>query len=69
MATAPTRYEFRSRGVLGEDWSARFDRLQAASGGTGTVIPGVVPGQPAPHGLLNRVRGLGLCLISVQRAR
>jgi len=69
MTAPPARYEIRAEGVLGEDWSARFDRLQAASGGTGTVIPGVVPGQPAPHRLLNRVRGLGLCLISVQRAR
>ena len=69
MATAPARCEIRAGGVPGEDWSAWPDRLQAASDGTGTVIPGVVPDRPAPHGQLNRARDLGLCLISVQRAR
>ena len=51
------------------DWSAWFDRLQAAGDGTGTAISAVVPDQPALHGLLNRARDLGLGLISVQRAR
>jgi hypothetical protein len=69
MTASPARYEIRVEGVLGEDWSAWFDRLQAASDGTGTVISGVVPDQPALHGLLNRVRDLGLCLISVHRTR
>src|SRR5262249_26553635 len=49
----PARYEIRAEGVLGEDWSAWFDGLQAASDGTGTVISGVVPDQPALHGPLN----------------
>ena len=69
MTAPPARYEIRAEGVLGEDWSAWFDGLQAASDGTGTVISGVVPDQPALHWLLNRVRDLGLCLIAVQRAR
>ena len=63
------RYEIRVDDVPGKDWSAWFDRLQAASDGTGTAISAVVPDQPALHGLLNRARDLGLGLISVQRAR
>src|SRR5499433_1926115 len=69
MPAAPARYEIRVEGVLGEDLSAWFDRLRAACDGSGVGIPGVVPDQPALHGLLNRVRDLGLCLISVERAR
>ena len=69
MATVTARYEIRVQGVLGEDWSAGFDGLRVACVGTDTVISGVIADQPALHGLLNRVRDLGLCLISVRRTR
>ena len=69
MTASPARYQIRVEGVPGEDWSILIHGLQAASDGTGAVIPAVVPDQPALHGLLNRVRDLGLCLISVHRAR
>ena len=49
MTASPARYGTRVEGVPGEDW---FDRLQAAGHGTGTVISGVAPDQPALHGLL-----------------
>jgi hypothetical protein len=69
MATVPARYEIRVEGALGENWhwSAWFDGLQVTSQGRITVISGVLPDQPALHGVLNRVRDLGLCLISVHR--
>ena len=67
MTTTPARYEIRVEGVLGEEWSAWFDGLQVASEGGETVISGVITDQPALHGLLNRVRDLGICLISVHR--
>jgi hypothetical protein len=67
MATAPARYEIRVEGVLGEDWSAWFDGLRVVTVGTDTVFSGVIADQPALHGLLNRVRDLGLYLISVHR--
>ena len=63
----PERYEIRVEGTLSEDWSAWFDGLDVAADGGNTVISGVLPDQPALHGLLNRVRDLGLCLISVRR--
>jgi len=67
VATVPARYEILVEGVLGEDWSAWFDELQVATVGTDTIISGVIADQPALHGLLNRIRDLGLCLISVRR--
>ena len=67
MAATPARYEIRVEGALGEEWSAWFDGLRIASEGGETVISGVIADQPALHGLLNRVRDLGICLISVQR--
>jgi len=69
MTASPARYEIRVEGVLGEDLSAWLDRLRAACDRSGAGIPRVVPDQPALHELLGRVRDLGLCLISVQRAR
>ena len=67
MTETPARYEIRVEGALDEDWSAWFDGLQVAAEDGHTVISGVVPDQPALHGLLNKVRDLGLGLISVHR--
>jgi hypothetical protein len=60
------RYEIRVRGVLDRSWSAWFDGLQLGSepGGV-TVIVGEVADQAALHGLLAKVRDLGLPLLSV----
>jgi hypothetical protein len=65
------RYEIRVEGALDRHWEAAwaawFDGLQLASGDAETVISGRIADQPALHGLLARVRDLGLCLISVRR--
>jgi len=62
------RYEIRVEGMLDEYWSAWFDRMQIISGRHGeTVIAGPVTDQAALHGLLAKVRDLGLPLISVHR--
>ncbi|HEV8164550.1 MAG TPA: hypothetical protein VGR74_08900 [Actinomycetota bacterium] len=60
------RYEIRVRGVLDRRWSAWFDGLELSSepGGV-TVIAGEVADQAALHGLLAKVRDLGLPLLSV----
>lgn len=63
----PTRYEIRIEGVLDGRWAAWFDGLQLRSDGTETVIFGPLPDQPALHGVLAKVRDLGMCLISVRR--
>jgi hypothetical protein len=64
---SPSRYEICVEGVLDSRWAAWFEGLQVNSDGEETVICGLVTDQPALHGLLVKVRDLGLCLISVRR--
>ena len=63
----PAQYEIRVADLLDDRWAAWFDGLQVSGQGEDTVIYGLVPDQPALHGLLTKVRDLGLCLISVRR--
>lgn len=63
----PARYEIRVDGVLDDRWAAWFGGLQVSSDGRQTVIAGLLPDQAALHGLLARVRDLGLWLISVRQ--
>jgi hypothetical protein len=63
----PARYEIRVASVLDGRWAVWFDGLQISGQGEETVICGLVADQPALHGLLTKVRDLGLCLISVRR--
>jgi hypothetical protein len=65
----PTTYEIRLTGHLEARWGARFDGLSMRHKADGTtVLSGPVVDQAALHGLLQRVRDLGLPLISVTRA-
>ena len=67
-AGRPARYEIRVRGVLDRRWSGWFDGLQVTSDTSGqTLIAGPVVDQAALHGLLAKVRDLGLPLLSVQQ--
>jgi hypothetical protein len=64
----PARYELRLQGVLEPRWSAWFEGLRIASDQAGqTTITGPVADQAALHGLLAKVRDLGLPLLSVCR--
>jgi hypothetical protein len=63
----PAPYEIRVAGVLDGRWAAWFNGLQISGQGEETVICGLIADQPALHGLLTKVRDLGLCLISVRR--
>jgi hypothetical protein len=62
-------YELCIEGVLDARWSSWFDGLQIMSQPDSgvTVIAGPVADQAALHGLLAKVRDLGLPLISVRR--
>jgi hypothetical protein len=62
------RYEIRLKGHLDSRWAAWFDglTLTTCSDGT-TTIHGLVVDQSALHGLLQKVRDVGLPLISVNR--
>ena len=61
-----SRYEIRVKGILDGRWTAWFEDLQITSDGGETVIAGHVADQAALHGLLTKVRDLGLFLISVR---
>jgi hypothetical protein len=56
----PAQYEIRVAGVLDDRWAAWFDGLQISGQGEETVICGLLADQPALHGLLTKVRDLGL---------
>jgi hypothetical protein len=65
---SPTHYELRVTGVLDSAWSAWFDGLQVTSDQRGqTIIAGPVADQAALHGLLAKIRDLGLELLEVRR--
>ena len=60
------QYEIRLKGHLETRWAAWFDGLSLTHESDGTsVIRGSVIDQAALHGLLSKVRDLGLPLIAV----
>jgi hypothetical protein len=60
------RYEIRLKGHLDARWAAWFDGLSLTHHSDGiTVIHGPVADQAALHGLLQKVRDIGLPLVSV----
>ena len=62
-------YEIRVKGHLDSRWAAWFDGLAIVYGSDGTtMIHGPVADQAALHGLLQKIRDLGLPLISVNQA-
>jgi hypothetical protein len=59
-------YEIRIQGHLETRWGSWFDGLTLTTAGDGTtILRGPVIDQAALHGLLQRVRDLGLPLVSV----
>ena len=62
----PPVYQIRVRGRLGPRWTDWFAGLTITPAGDGdTLLTGPVVDQAALHGLLTRVRDLGLPLLSV----
>lgn len=64
----PASYEIRVRGHLDPRWAARLgvpDLLHENDGAT--VLRGISADQASLHGLLQRLRDLGLTLVSVMR--
>jgi hypothetical protein len=61
-----TQYEIRLKGHLEPRWTAWFEALSVTQESDGTtVIRGSVIDQAALHGLLSKVRDLGLPLIAL----
>ncbi len=62
-------YEIRIEGHISPSWSSWFEGLEIRHEANGeTVLVGPIVDQAALHGVLMRVRDLGLPLISVNRA-
>ena len=60
------RYEIRLKGHLASRWAAWFDGMTLTTHGDGTtVLEGPVVDQAALHGLLTKLRDVGLPLLSV----
>lgn len=60
-------YEIKVYGNLEDRWSDWFEGWTIKSDGSVTTLSGIIEDQPALHGLLVRIRDLGLPIISVTR--
>jgi hypothetical protein len=64
----PMVYQFRIKGHLGRQWTDWFGGLTITLEDNGeTLLTGPVIDQAALHGLLKKVRDLGMPLLSVNR--
>ncbi|HLJ34833.1 MAG TPA: hypothetical protein VKU38_14320 [Ktedonobacteraceae bacterium] len=64
----PMVYQIKIKGHLGREWTNWFDGLTLTALGNGdTLLTGPVFDQAALHGLLRKVRDLGVPLLSVNR--
>ena len=64
----PTVYQIRVRSHLGSDWTDWFDGLTITLEEDGdTLLTGPLVDQAALFGLLKKVRGLGMLLLSINQ--
>ena len=68
MLTEPASYQIRVKGYLGPEWSEWFEGLTISwEKPDETLLSGQIADQAALHGILNKIRDLGLPLLSVTR--
>lgn len=64
----PSVYQIRVQGHLGGQWTDWFEHMTISRDANGeTTVTGPVMDQAALHGLLKKVRDLGLTLLSITR--
>jgi len=63
----PARYEVEVDGVLDGRWSEWFEGLHIHNQGDQTILSGTLRDQSELHGVLDKVRDLGLSVITVRR--
>jgi hypothetical protein len=63
-STAHPVYEIRVKGAVGRTLAGEFQPLVPS---TQTVLRGTLPDQAALHGVLDRIRDLGLELVDVRQ--
>jgi hypothetical protein len=68
-SSQPLLYEIRIKGHLGHEWTDWFDEMTITLEDSGnTCLTGPVSDQTALHGLLKKVRDLGMTLLSVNQS-
>lgn len=68
MKTTPAVFEIRVEGLIDDLWAEWFNGMTITHmNGVETVLVGKLQDQAALHGVLARIRDLGLDLISVRR--
>ena len=61
-------YQIRIEGHTSLDWSASFDEVTIQHTQDGqTILTGTLPDQTALHGVLMRIRDMGLSLVEIKR--
>ncbi len=63
--TSPADYQIRVQGELDARWTTWFEGMEVTAVSHQTILSGTVADQAALHSLLNKIRDLGLPLISV----
>ncbi len=68
MLTDPASYHIRVKGQVGPEWSEWFGGMTITYAETNeTTLSGQLLDQSALYGILNKIRDLGLPLLSVLR--
>ena len=68
MLTDPASYRIRVKGQVGPEWSEWFGGMTITCDETNeTTLSGQMVDQAALYGILNKIRDLGLPLLSVMR--
>jgi hypothetical protein len=64
----PAVYQIRLAGQLGVEWTEWFEDLKVTAEEDGTtLLSGLLADQAALHGLLKKIRDVGMPLLSVNR--
>ncbi len=64
----PEVYQIGIEGHPGSDWTDWFEYMTVTAGkGNRTLLTGLIADQAALHGILKKIRDLGMTLVSVNR--
>jgi hypothetical protein len=66
MSKGRTVYRIVVRSELSERYAVAFEGMEMETEGGVTILTGEIIDQPHLHGILDRINGLGLQLLSVQ---
>ena len=68
LSSQKKKYQIRIEGVLDPKWRDWFDKFEITSmTGGETLLSGTVEDQAALHGLLAKIRDMGMSLLSVNQ--